>query len=119
MIELTGQSYVRPEMHRQRAVALGGSGAAAREVEATFEAALNIARRQGLRFYELRAAISLARFRVRAGRLAEAQAVLAPVVAGFTEGHGTAELSEAQAVLDQLEVHLSLATGDGFAQRTR
>jgi tetratricopeptide (TPR) repeat protein len=104
MIELTGQSYVRPEMHRQRGVALYGSGAAAREVEAAFETALEIAGRQGLRFYELRAATSLARFRMRAGRVAEARAVLAPIAGGFTDGHGTAELREAAAVLDQLAV---------------
>jgi class 3 adenylate cyclase/predicted ATPase len=111
MIELTGQSYVRPEVYRQRAVALGGSGAAAREVEAALETALNIARRQGLRFYELRAATSLARFWMRTGRVAEAQALLAPVAGGFTEGRETAELREAEAVLGQLAVQLSRSAG--------
>jgi tetratricopeptide (TPR) repeat protein len=111
MIELTGQSYVRPEMYRQRAVALGGSGAAGREVEAAFETALHIARRQGLRFYELRAATSLTRVRMRGGRVAEAEGLLAPVVGGFTEGRGTAELREAQAVLDQLATVISDRTG--------
>jgi class 3 adenylate cyclase len=102
MIDVTGQCYVRPEMLRQRAVALAGLRAAPAEVEATFETALETARHHGLQFYELRAATSLARFRMRSGRTAEAEALLAPVVGGFTEGRTTAELREATALLDQL-----------------
>ena len=64
--------------------------------------ALAIAREQGTRGYELRAATSLARLRRDQGRQAEARDLLAPVYGWFTEGFDTADLKEAKALLDEL-----------------
>jgi predicted ATPase len=72
------------------------------ECEACFREALVIARKQGTRGYELRAAMSFARLRRHQGRHAEARDLLAPVYGWFTEGFDTPDLKEAKALLDEL-----------------
>src|SRR5262249_31348374 len=62
------------------------------EAEASFRTALAIARDQGTRGYELRAATSLARLWREQGRQGEARDLLAPVYGWFTEGFDTADL---------------------------
>jgi predicted ATPase len=72
------------------------------EVEASFRTALAIARKQGTRGFELRAAISLACLLSDQGRRDEARDLLAPVYVWFTEGFDTPDLIEAKALLDEL-----------------
>jgi predicted ATPase len=72
------------------------------KAEDSFRTALAIAREQGTRGYELRAAISFARLWREQGRRAEARELLAPVYGWFTEGFDTADLKNAKALLDQL-----------------
>jgi predicted ATPase len=72
------------------------------KAEDLFRTALAIAREQGTRGYELRAAVSLARLCRDHGRRAEARDLLAPVYGWFTEGFGTPDLKEAKALLDEL-----------------
>jgi predicted ATPase len=72
------------------------------KTEDSFHTALAIAREQGTRGYELRAATSLARLWREQGRLTEARDLLAPLYASFTEGFDTADLKEAKSLLDQL-----------------
>ena len=60
------------------------------------------ARRQGNRFYELRAATSLARLSRDQGRGAEARGLLAPIYGLFTEGFDTPDLKEAKTLLGEL-----------------
>jgi predicted ATPase len=72
------------------------------KAEESFRTALAIAREQGTRGYELRAATSLARLWGEKGRLGEARDLLAPVYDSFTEGFDTADLKEAKALLDEL-----------------
>jgi predicted ATPase len=72
------------------------------KAEDSFRTALAIAREQGTRGYELRAATSLARLWGQQGRLADARDLLAPVYGSFTEGFDTADLKEAKALLDEL-----------------
>ena len=62
------------------------------KAEDSFRTALAIAREQGTRGYELRAAASLAQLWCEQGRRGEA----------FTEGFDTPDLKEAKALLDQL-----------------
>jgi predicted ATPase len=78
------------------------AGAEAGEVEADLLAAVEVARRQGARSFELRAAISVARIWRGGGRLGEARDLLAPVYGWFTEGFDTPDLVEARALLDEL-----------------
>ena len=73
------------------------------EAERCFRHAIEIARRQHARSWELRAAASLARLLERTGRRDEARATLAPVFAQFTEGFDTIDLRDAKALLEQLD----------------
>jgi predicted ATPase len=72
------------------------------KAENSFCAALAIAREQGTRGYELRAAMSLARLWGQQGRRGEARDLLAPLYGWFTEGFDTADLKEAKALLQTL-----------------
>jgi class 3 adenylate cyclase/predicted ATPase len=72
------------------------------KAEGSFRTALAIAREQGTRGYELRAATSLARLWREQGRRGEARELLAPVYGWFTEGFDTADLKEAAALLSEL-----------------
>jgi predicted ATPase len=73
------------------------------EVEPCFRSALAVAREQGTRGFELRAAVSLARLLSEQERRAEARDLLAPIYGWFTEGFDTLDLKEAKALLDELQ----------------
>jgi adenylate cyclase len=79
-----------------------GEEARFRSAESCFQDALTIARRQGTRSWELRAATSLSRLWRREGRKEEARKLLQGVYGGFTEGFETADLKDARALLDAL-----------------
>jgi hypothetical protein len=81
--------------------------------EVDLEAALALARQQGAKLWELRAAASLARLWRDQGRLAEARGLLAPVYAAFTEGFAFPDLVEARALLEEL----GAAPVDGAGRR--
>ena len=70
--------------------------------EAEFGRAIDVAREQGALFWEIRAALSLARLRLANGRRAEAKDILVPVLGRFTEGVATADLRAAKALLAEL-----------------
>jgi predicted ATPase len=72
------------------------------KAEDSFRTALTIAREQGTRGYELRAATSLARLWREQGRRGEAHELLAPLYGSFTEGFDTADLKEARTLLSEL-----------------
>ena len=72
------------------------------QAEACFQQALAIAAGQHAKSLELRAASSLARLWQQQGKRTEAQALLAPLYDWFTEGFDTADLQEAQALLEEL-----------------
>ncbi|MGH8057740.1 MAG: hypothetical protein ACREOH_10980 [Candidatus Entotheonellia bacterium] len=67
-----------------------------------FRQALEIARRQGVKAYELRAAMSLSRLWQDQGKREEAHDLLAPIFTWFTEGFDTADLQETRALLQEL-----------------
>ena len=71
------------------------------QAETCLHQALDIARRQQAKSWELRAALSLARLRRQQGKRAEAHGLLAPIYGWFTEGFDTADLQEAKALLDE------------------
>ncbi len=72
------------------------------EVESCFSQALDIARDQQAKSWELRSAISLSRLWQRQSKLTEARELLASVYDWFTEGFDTADLKEAKALLKEL-----------------
>jgi predicted ATPase len=96
-----GERYVEAEIHRlEGKLLLAENGSA--EAEACYLKALEVARAQQARSFELRAACDLARLWTEQGRRAEACDLLAPVYGWFTEGFDTADLKEAKALLDKL-----------------
>jgi predicted ATPase len=70
--------------------------------ETCFQHALDIARQQHAKSWELRAATSLVRLWQGQDKRAEAHALLAPIYGWFTEGFDTADLQEARGLLDAL-----------------
>jgi predicted ATPase len=72
------------------------------EAEACFLKAIEIARSQRAKSWELRAATSLARLWQQQGKRAEAHELLSEVYDWFTEGFDTKDLQEARALLDEL-----------------
>jgi tetratricopeptide (TPR) repeat protein len=85
MIDETGETYALSDLHRlQAAIAMAGDDAAT--AEERLGAALDIARRQGGKLWELRAAIDLARLWQGQGRVDEAIAVLRPIHASIADG---------------------------------
>jgi len=72
------------------------------EAEASLHQAIDVARRQSARSWELRATTSLARLWQAQGRIDEAHRVLAAIYAWFTEGFDTPDLKEARALLGEL-----------------
>jgi len=72
------------------------------EAETYFRQAIEIARRQCAKSWELRATTSLARLLAKQGRRDEARAMLAEIYGWFTEGFDTADLKDAKALLDEL-----------------
>jgi tetratricopeptide (TPR) repeat protein len=70
--------------------------------ETRFRRSLDLARQQQARSYELRTSLSLCRLWLRQGRRAEAQQLLTPIHAWFTEGFDTTDLVTAQALLAEV-----------------
>ena len=72
------------------------------EAQQTLRAALDVARQQEAKSWELRAATTLARLLMVRGAHAEARDLLAPIYAWFTEGFDTHDLKQAKALLEEL-----------------
>ena len=72
------------------------------KAEAYFERALEIARGQQAKSWELRAAMSMSRLWCVQGQRLQARDLLASVYGWFTEGFDTVDLKEARALLDEL-----------------
>jgi predicted ATPase len=71
--------------------------------EAAFTCAVEIARSQRTRTFELRAALALANLYQAAGRGGAARELLASAVAGLTEGPELPEVAEANSLLASIE----------------
>ena len=92
-----------PETHRLKGeVLLRQNASNAAEARNCFERAIEIARRQSAKSWELRATMSLARLLRDTGRRDEARVLLAEIYNWFTEGFDTADLKDAKALLDEL-----------------
>jgi class 3 adenylate cyclase/predicted ATPase len=72
------------------------------EAEECFWQAIDVARRQSAKSWELRAVMSLARLWQQQGQKDEARQLLAEIYGWFTEGFDTTDLQEAKALLDEL-----------------
>jgi predicted ATPase len=74
----------------------------AAQAQSCFERAIEVARQQSAKSWELRATTSLARLLASQGRRNEAHAMLADIFDWFTEGFDTADLKDATALLNEL-----------------
>ncbi len=72
------------------------------EAESLLRRAIDDARSRQAKSFELRAAMSLARFLRDQGRTDEAREELAPIYSWFTEGFETPDLLDAKALLDEI-----------------
>ena len=81
--------------------------AALTDAEECLTRALTIARAQQARSWELRAATSLARLYLRQEKATKARRLMTPVVEWFTEGHETADVKAARAILIEASRHSS------------
>jgi len=102
-IDRSERGWLAPELLRIKGELLLLQGTTDhRSVEGYFRQALDAARRQQTLSWELRAATSLARLLRNQGRPADAFVCLQPVYDRFTEGFGTADLTAAKQLLNEL-----------------
>ncbi len=98
-----GYRAFEAELHRVRGeILLERQPANPAPAAQALETAIAIAKRQGARSYELQAALSLAKLYQSTGRPAEAHAVLAPALEGFSPTPEMPQIEEAQALLERL-----------------
>jgi predicted ATPase len=98
LVDETEEHLWEAELHRLRANLLLGLGDEA-QAGAVFQRAIEVARRQQARSWELRAATGLARLWMRQGKDEQARELLAPIYGWFTEGFDTPDLVEARELL--------------------
>ena len=96
-----GENYLAAEIDRLDALLLQCEGAPTEGVEECLAKALDTARPQGARLFELRSATALARITAEHNEH-KAVDILAPIYNCFTEGLSTSDLKEAKALLDRL-----------------
>ena len=103
-----GDRFYDAELHRLNgeiilhAKGRAPSAATESEAEVCFEKALEIARQQSAKSFELRAAVSLAQLWTQQGKTTQAQELLTPLYSWFTEGFDTKDLQEAKSLLDEI-----------------
>jgi predicted ATPase len=107
VVEETGERHWEAELHRLRGELLLMHGDVA-EAEASFHRAIEVARRQQAKSWELRATVSLCRLWQSQGRKGEAHRTLAGVYNWFTEGFDTTDLREARTLLTELSASAGL-----------
>ena len=99
-LETTKENWYEAEINRVAGtIVLLGAEPDAVKAEAYFASALEIARKQEAKSWELRAAMSLARLWRDQGKREQARDLLAPVYGWFTDGFDTPDLREAKSLL--------------------
>jgi len=99
----TGERFMEAELHRLKGEVLARRGPMHYpDAETAYRTAIEVARHQQARWFELRATTSLARLLRDEGQREEARAMLAEIYNWFTEGFDTADLKDAKALLEEL-----------------
>jgi class 3 adenylate cyclase/tetratricopeptide (TPR) repeat protein len=101
LAEATEERYFQAETLRLRGEVLLATGDQ-EAAEASYREAMAIAQRQSAKFWELCAAMSVARLWRDQGKRVAAHALLAPVYGWFCEGFDTPVLQEAKALIEEL-----------------
>jgi predicted ATPase len=100
-VEETDERHWEAELYRLKGELLLTQGDKT-EAEASFHKAIEVARHQQARSWELRATVSLCRLWRKQGRVDEARQMLAEIYGWFTEGFDTPDLQEAKELLEEL-----------------
>ena len=104
VIQRTDAHMHEAEVYRRKAeLLLVQDSTNAGLAERCFRTAIELARKQHGKLWELRATTRLARMLAKQGKRDEAHAMLLEIYAWFTEGFDTADLKEARALLDELD----------------
>jgi predicted ATPase len=99
----TGHRAFDAELHRARGkMLLKRDPNNPSPAEEALRTAIDVAKQQGTRSFELRAALSLAKLYQSTGRPVDAHAVLAPALEGFSATPEMPEIAGAQALLSRL-----------------
>ena len=102
IVEQTNERIWEVEIHRLRAkllLLMQGDQSAA---EDSYHKAIEVARQQRAKSWELRASTGLARLWKSQGRVDEARELLEGIYAWFTEGFDTPDLKEAKSLLEEM-----------------
>jgi predicted ATPase/class 3 adenylate cyclase len=103
IVDNTGERHWEAELHRHKGeLLLMQQRQKVAEAEDCFRQALETARRQQAKSFELRATMSLSRLWQHQGKQKEAHQLLAETYGWFTEGFDTADLKEAKALIEEL-----------------
>jgi hypothetical protein len=104
-IEAQDAQFYAPEINRLKGeLLLKRDTTDTTEAQNCFEQAIQIAKRQEARSYELRATTGLARLLASRGCRQEAWKRLSEIYNWFTEGFDTADLKDAKALLEELNI---------------
>jgi predicted ATPase len=98
------EHFYEPELYRLQGRLLAQQGAPPQQVGGCYRQALELARQQGAKLLELRAAVSLARLWQQQGKRQAAHDLLAGIYGWFGEGFDIPDLKEARALLAALAV---------------
>jgi predicted ATPase len=102
VVSSNGEHVYEAEIYRLKGELLFASSRAETEAEKCFRRAIDIARRQQAKSWELRAVTSLSRLLQKQGKKEEAHQMLAGIYGWFTEGFDTADLKDAKRLLEGL-----------------
>jgi tetratricopeptide (TPR) repeat protein len=116
--EHLGYHAFEAELHRSRGEILRKRDPAnPAPAEEAFQTAIAVAKRQGTRSFELRAALSLAKMYQSAAHPVEAHAVLGPALEGFAPTPEMPQIAEAQALLSALAEMEEVKSAEGQRER--
>ena len=101
-VSKTGERFHEAELHRLKGELMLMQGADETEIEACFRRAIDVARHQQSKSWELRASMSLSRLWQKQGKKEEARKLLQEIYGWFTEGFDTKDLQETKTLLEEL-----------------
>jgi predicted ATPase len=108
VVQQTNEPFYEAEIYRLKGDALMKAGVTSPlEAESCFHRAIEIARQQQAKSFELRAVMSLARLWQQQDKREEARAMLADIYRWFTEGFDTPDLKDAGVLLDELGMEIA------------
>jgi len=103
VVETTKERWCESEINRiVGEVALLSPDPDTAKAETSFARALEVARKQQAKAWELRAAMSMAQLLRAQGRRSGAHEILSPIYSWFTQGFDTLDLRKAKTLLDEL-----------------